>query len=191
MSRKLLDSLPWIGLVLLATTFGQLFLHSDFKLARELSLVDIATALLTLFLAFYIPSRLERRLSSQRFELEVLIRSVERVQTEFTAIRNTVLTATVPASAEQMAAIVQAFTNISHGIHTLTELSTICNRADVQPLLTDLQKRRLAFKRLVTGGGFQRDPAFAYKIAQVALIGQQYYEADLALSKLIIYINRA
>lgn len=191
MIRKLLDSLPWIGLVLLAITFGQLFLHSDFKLARDLSLVDIATALLTLFLAFYIPSRLERRLSSQRFELEVLIRSVERVQVEFTAIRNTVLTASVPASSEQMNVIVQAFTNISHGIHTLTALSTICNRSDVQPLLTDLQKRRLTFKRLVTGGGFQRDLAFAYVPTQTALIGQQYYETDLALSKLIIYINRA
>ena len=121
----------------------------------------------------------------------MLIRSVERVQAEFTAIRNTVLTAYTPASAEQMGAIVQAFTNISHGIHTLTELSTICNRADVQPLLVDLQKRRLAFKRLVTGAGFQRDPNFAYIPTQIALIGQQYYETDLALSKLIIYINRA
>lgn len=191
MSRKLLDFLPWIGLLLLALTFGQLFLYSDFKLARELSIVDIATALLTLFLAFYIPSRLERRLSSQRFELEVLIRSVDRVQIEFAAIRNTVLTASTPASAEQMAAIVQSFTNISHGIHTLTELSTLCNRTDIHPLLIDLQKRRLAFKRVVTGGGFQRDPAFTYIPTQIALIGQQYYETDLALSKLIIYINRA
>lgn len=189
--RKLFDALPWVGSALLAMTAWQLLFHADFKLARELSLVDIATALLTLFLAFYIPSRLERRLSSQRFELEVLIRGAERLQTEFTAVRLVVATASGALTAGQVASIVQAFTNISHGIHTLTELSTLCNRPDVLPLLTNVRKRRLDFKRLVTGGNFQSDPTFTYTPAQVALIGQQYFEADLEISKLIILINRA
>ena len=190
MKLRLVSWLPWLGALLLLVTFGQLFWYSEFKLARELSLVDIATALLTLFLAIYIPTRLERRLSSKRFELEVLTRGAERLQAELLTIRNQAVSARGPLSADQTAAIVQGFTNASHGIKTLTELSKLCERPDLSTHLAQLEIRRRAFKKLVTGGGFQRNPTFEYSSSKLATIESKYYENDLELAKLIIRINR-
>ncbi|GAB2478263.1 hypothetical protein GCM10011375_18870 [Hymenobacter qilianensis] len=189
--QKLVRVLLWLVILLLGADLVLFFLQSDFKIARELNPVDLLTALLTLFLAVYIPTRLERRLSSKRYELEVLIRGTERLQAEFSTIRNQVVAVQGLMTTEQAAAIVQGFTNASHGIKTLTELSKLCERPDLEAPLAQLEVRRRSFKRLVTGGGFQRDPAFQYSSTQLAAIDGKYYDNDLTLSKLIIRINRA
>ena len=183
----------WVILSLLLTTgLVFLFYKSDFKLARELNPVDIITALLTLFLAIYIPTRLERRLSSKRYEIEVLIRSIERLQAELLIIRTLAISTNgAPLlNADQTAAIVQGFTNASHGIKTLTELCNLCGRPDLAAPLAELEKRRRAFKKLITGGGFQSNPDFVYSSTKLASIDKKYYDNDLELAKLIIHINR-
>lgn len=167
------------------------FLQSDFKLARELNPVDIITALLTLFLAIYIPTRLERRLSSKRYEVEALIRGVERLQAELSAIRTLVVgTNGAAVSTDQAATILQGFTNASHGIKTLAELCKLCDRPDLATSMQQFELRRRSFKRLITGGGFQRNPTFAYSPTAFASIDRAYYNNDLELAKLVIHINR-
>ncbi|HEY9295942.1 MAG TPA: hypothetical protein VIQ31_06140 [Phormidium sp.] len=177
--------------LLLFSLVVQLFYQSDFELARELNPVDIITALLTLFLAVYIPTRLERRLSSKRYEIEALIRGVERLQAELSAIRTSVAgTNGAPVSTDQAAAILQGFTNASHGIKTLAELCKLCERPDLVISMQQFELRRRSFKRLITGGAFQRNPAFAYSPTVLAAIDKEYYNNDLELAKLVIYINR-
>jgi hypothetical protein len=188
--QKIGQVLVWAVILLVGTDFVLFFFQPEFKLARELNLVDVFTALLTLFLAIYIPTRLERRLSSKRYELEVLIRGVERLQIELATIRSQVVSARSPLGAEQAASIVQSFTNASHGVKTLAELSKLCERPDLALPLAQIEIRRRIFKRLVTGGGFQSNPTFAYDSTQLAAIDSKYYENDLELAKLIIHINR-
>ena len=185
-----LNWVRWVAGGLLVTAALQGFLLSDFKFSREINIVDVATGGLTLFLAFYIPSRLDRRLSSQRYELEILIRGVERAQSEFTSVWDAVQAGSQPISAEVEAAIIRSFTNLSHSLNTLSELSKECGLPALGTPIVELEKQRRQFKWLVTGNGFQQTPQFYYTAEQIAAVRQDYFRINLACSRLIIQINR-
>lgn len=178
----------WIvGLLLIF--IGEGFYLSDFKFSRELSLVDIATGLLTLFLGFYIPHRIEKSINSQRFELESLIEDVRRIQADLTLILETVQYSSQPVTQEENNRIIRAFENASLGLQSLLVLALDSKLDQVVIAVNDLERMRRTYKRAVTGGGFQGQ-YFVFTPAQVQSITTQYYLTRLDCSKLILLINR-
>src|SRR5687768_3140063 len=59
-------------------------------LEEKINAVDVVTLLATVFLAVYIPSFLEKHLHRERFEKEVIIRKVEKLQTTLAEINKVV-----------------------------------------------------------------------------------------------------
>lgn len=181
---------PWVGGVFLLVAAGAILFWEGFTVERQINLVDLATGFLTLFLAFYIPRVIERRASSDRFALDILIKDVEQLRADALVLWHTVQASSNPLQEAEAASLVRQFTNLSQSLRLLHETVKLLPELDVSATLTELEDLRAQWKRQVTGDGFQRDPLFAYQPDKLANIRTTHYTFRLACLRLIFQINQ-
>jgi len=84
----------WIALILVlagaAIGIGINHYYPTFPVEDKINLVDLATLLVTVFLAVYIPIFLEKHMHNKRYEKDVIIRKIEGLQSTIKEVNKTV-----------------------------------------------------------------------------------------------------
>lgn len=160
------------------------------KLDSDLNLVDILTLLTTVFIAFYIPTALERSLSNKRFERELLIKKLESIREHFNAIDkifyHSYSNNSITPEAE--IALVEQFKYISVELSVLISLANrICNNKTQKKIKNIIILRR-SYKSIITGGQFQ-SIGFRYTVTDKIRSEKAIKIIDSELSHLVLDVN--
>lgn len=165
--------------------------YPSFPFEEKINAVDLITLIITIFLAVYIPTFLEKQVHSHRFEKEVIVRKIEGLQFTLRGINRTVTeclqenTITIGNSH----AIINSFTSISNELETIITLIELCHKEKLYSELKTIKDLRHEYKRTVTGESFGKK-TFKY----TALIKKEeeviYHKLDKQLCILIFLINR-
>lgn len=179
-----------IAVVLLAIAVTQVFIIEGFSFEKQINIVDIAAALITIFLAFYVPHRVERAISTQRYEKEALIAEVRQIMSYFDSALNTSQMASSPVTAEQEAIILGAIENSAKALQMLEELFHENGFQEKISFIEAIRSQRLVFKKLATGGNFGKDD-FAYSPYVLNLMSTAYHSMKKDFLKLIFSLNKS
>lgn len=177
------------GTLLLIALF-QGFAIEGFSFEEKINIVDVAAAFLTLFLAFYVPHRIEKAISTQRYELESLINEVRQILSYFDLALSTIQASENPASQEDQSIILRAVVNSGQALQVLETLFQENEMAHLQERIDAIRVQRLTFKRLTTGGRFQSS-GFYYDPYVLSLITTAYHSLKIECLRLIFKINRS
>lgn len=183
-----------IALVLVAVgvAVGIAIRHYHFiPLEDKINIVDLATLLVTIFLAIYIPAFLDKQMQNSRYEKDVIIRKIEALQSSFKEV-NKLVTECVQKSAVSQTnchLIINSFTSISNELESVITLIEHCHAKKLDTELTELKTFRRDYKNLVTGGKFQQRN-FKYSALTKKDEEVLYNKIDKAICMLIFKVNR-
>lgn len=162
-----------------------------FKLEEQINIIDLATLLVTIFLAFYIPAFLSKHMENLRFEKEVIIKKIIALQSSFNEV-NKLVTECVQKNAVSQSKchlIINSFTSISNELETVITLINYSHPKKLKPELTELKTFRREYKNLVTGGQFQHQN-FKYSALTKKEEEKLFNKIDHSICMLIFKINR-
>jgi hypothetical protein len=180
-------------LVVVGTAIGLAIAHyyPSFPFEDKINAVDLINLLMTIFIAVYIPSFLEKQMHSQRFEKEVIIRKIEGLQATLRDVNRTV-TECFQKNTVSLAntyAIINGFNSISNELDILITLIELCYKKKLNTELNSIKKLRHKYKRTVTGGNFG-GKGFKYTELTKKEEDVIYHKLDKELCILILKINR-
>lgn len=159
-------------------------------LEEKINIVDLATLLVTIFLAIYIPAFLDKQMQNKRYEKDVIIRKIETLQCSFKEV-NKLVTECVQKNAVSQSnchLIINCFTSISNELESVITLVEHCHNKKLDKELTELINFRRDYKTLVTGGQFQAKN-FKYSALTKKDEEVMYNKLDKAICMLIFKVN--
>lgn len=160
-------------------------------LEDKINIIDLATLLVTIFLAIYIPAFLDKQLQNSRYEKDVIIRKIEALQSSFKEV-NKIVNECVQKNAVSQSSchlIINCFTSISNELESVITLIEFCHSKKLDTELTELKAFRREYKNLVTGGDFQQRN-FKYTALTKKDEEILYNKIDKAICILIFKVNR-
>jgi len=179
-------------LVILGIVIGMGLHHyyPVFQFEDKLDIVGLATLVVTIFLAVYIPIFLERNMHNKRSEKDVIIRKIEALQGTIRNVNQTVgeCTQKQTVSTANSYHLVSLFTSISNELDTIITLSDHCAKNEFKEYFEEIKSCRFQYKNIVTGGSFQ-NKGFKYTILDKKEEEKIYHRFDKALCVLIFKVN--
>lgn len=178
---------------LLGALFGSSAIHytKNIQFEDKLNVVDLATLLVTIFLAFYIPSILEKKLHNRRYEKETNIKKLEEIQGTIKDINIIVKECyrknSISKTNERL--ILSYFTTLSNQIKTFINLVSICHSGCFIPEISNLRNARKNYKDCITGGGFQTK-GYVFSSGVKNEEERLFQDFDKQICELIIKINK-
>lgn len=164
--------------------------YPNIPIEDNINLVDLATLLVTIFLAIYIPIFLEKHMYNKRYEKEVIIRKIESLQNTVKEVNKTVTECVQKnvVSTTNSHFIINHFTNISNELDTLITLIDFCQKDKFKDEIAKIKSLRHQYKTTVTGGNFQRKN---YKYQALTKKEEEiiYHKFDKELCLLIFKVN--
>jgi hypothetical protein len=162
-----------------------LFLFED-----KIDIVGLATLVVTIFLAVYIPIFLERNMHNKRSEKDVIIRKIEALQGTIRSVNYTVSECVQKQSVSTANTyqLISLFTNISNELDTIITLSDYCKKNKFKDDFEKIKRCRFQYRKMVTGGDFQKK-GFKYSILDKKEEEKIYHKFDKALCVLIFKVN--
>lgn len=169
---------------------GVHYYYPIFQFEDKIDIVGLATLVVTIFLAVYIPIFLERNMHNKRSEKEVIIRKIEALQETIRNVNHTVAACvqkqTVsPANSYHLIGL---FTSISNEIDTIMTLSSHCAKNKFKDDFEEIKSYRFQYKKTVTGGDFQKK-GFKFSVLDKKEEEKIYHKFDKALCVLIFKVN--
>lgn len=189
MNRYILG--PILVAVGVALGLGVAHYYPSFPFEDKINAVDLATLVVTIFLAVYIPTFLEKQMHNYRFEKEVIVRKIEGMQFTLRDVNKTVTECLQKntVSTANSHSIVNCFTSISNELDTLITLIELCHKKKLVSELESIKTLRHEYKRTVTGGNFGRK-VFKYTALTKKEEEVIYHKLDKELCTLIFLVNR-
>jgi hypothetical protein len=171
---------------------NEFYRKHNYQFDEKINLVEIVTLIVTIILAIYIPAILEHKLNNDRFEKDTVIKKIETIQKSFNEI-NILVTECVAAgkvSPSNRTLIVTKFTSISNDIYSLQKLANLYKPGFLSSEITDLTNLRGDYKKIVTGGDFDK---VGFKYDPITKQREEVLRSktDEQLCLLIFSINRA
>lgn len=165
--------------------------YHNIPLEDKINIVDLATLLVTVILAFYIPMYIDKKMQNSRYEKDVIIRKIEALQSSFKEVNKLVTECVQKGSVSQANCklIINSFTSISNELGSVISLIEYCYLKKLDNELTELKSLRKEYKDLVTGGKFQQRN-FKYSALTKKDEEILYNKIDKAICMLIIKVNR-
>jgi hypothetical protein len=161
-----------------------------FQFEEKIDIVGLATLVVTIFLAVYIPIFLERNMHNKRSEKDVIIRKIEVLQTTIRNVNNTVgeCVQKQAVSTANSYHLISLFTSISNELDTIITLSEHCGKDKFKENFEEIKSCRFQYKNIVTGGDFQKK-GFKYTILDKKEEEKIYHKFDKLLCVLIFKVN--
>lgn len=166
------------------------FYYPSFPFENRINIVSLASLIVTIFLAIYIPFFLERNIHNKRNEKDVIIRKIEALQSTIKNVNQTVgeCVQKQSVSSTNSYKIIGFFTTVSNELDTIITLTEICSKNKFKEDFEEIKRCRFEYKNIVTGGGFQKED-FKYKQLDKKEEENAYHRFDIALCRLIFKIN--
>ena len=179
-------------LVTIGIAVGIAIRHYNYiPLEDKINIIDLATLLVTVFLAIYIPAFLDRQMQNSRYEKDVIIRKIEALQTSFKEVNKLVTECVQKNTVSQINchSIINSFTLISNELGSVITLIEYCHAKKLDTELVELKILRKDYKDLVTGGSFQQRN---FKYTALTKKDEEiiYNKIDKAICMLIFKVNR-
>lgn len=161
-----------------------------FSFEDKIDVVGLATLVVTVFLAVYIPIFLERNMHNKRSEKDVIIRKIEALQGTIQTVNRTVAECVqkLAVSTANTYQIISLFTTISNELDTIITLSEHCGKNKFKDDFEEIKSCRFQYRKMVTGGDFQKK-GFKYSILDKKEEEKIYHRFDKALCVLIFKVN--
>lgn len=161
-----------------------------FSFEDQIDIVGLATLVVTIFLAVYIPIFLERNIHNKRSEKDVIIRKIEALQESIRIVNCTVSECVQKQSVSTANAsrLISLFTTISNELDTIITLSDYCEKNKFKDDFEEIKSCRFQYRKMVTGGDFQKK-GFKYSILDKTEEEKIYHRFDKALCVLIFNVN--
>jgi hypothetical protein len=161
-----------------------------FSFEDKIDVVGLATLVVTIFLAVYIPIFLERNMHNKRSEKDVIIRKIEALQGTIQTVNHTVgeCVQKQSVSSANTYLIMSLFTTISNELDTIIKLSDLCGKDKFKADFEEIKSCRFQYRKMVTGGDFQKKD-FKYSILDKKEEEKIYHQFDKALCVLIFKVN--
>lgn len=178
-------------LVLVGVAIGIVIGHYHLlPLEEKINIIDLATLLVTIFLALYIPAFLDKQIQNKRYEKDVIIRKIEALQSSFKDVNKLVTECAQKGAASQANChlIINCFTNISNELESVITLIEHCHSNKLDKELNELKSFRREYKTLVTGGKFQTKN-FKYTALTKKDEELLYNKIDKSICMLIFKVN--
>lgn len=161
-----------------------------FTFEDKIDIVGLATLIVTIFLAVYIPIFLERNMHNKRSEKNVIIRKIEALQNTIRAVNHIVSECVQKQSVSSANSyrLIGLFTTISNELDTIITLTDYCEKNRFKEDFKEIKNCRFQYRKMVTGGDFQKK-GFKYSILDKKEEEKIYHEFDKALCVLIFKVN--
>ena len=161
-----------------------------FSFEDKIDVVGLATLIVTIFLAVYIPIFLERNMHNKRSEKDVIIRKIEALQGTIRTVNHAVAECVQKqaVSSANTYQLVSLFTTISNELDTIITLSEHCGKNKFKDDFEEIKSCRFQYRKMVTGGDFQKK-GFKYSILDKKEEEKIYHRFDKALCVLIFKVN--
>jgi hypothetical protein len=161
-----------------------------FKFEDKIDIVGLATLIVTIFLAVYIPIFLERNMHNKRSEKDVIIRKIEVLQSTIRTVNHTVAECVQKqaVSTANNYQLISLFTAISNELDTIITLSEYCGKNKFKDDFEVIKNCRFQYRKMVTGGDFQKK-GFKYTILDKKEEEKIYHNFDKELCVLIFKVN--
>lgn len=162
-----------------------LFLFED-----KIDIVGLATLIVTIFLAVYIPVFLEKNMYNKRSEKDVIIRKIEALQATIRIVNQIVgeCVQKQTVSSANTYLIINLFTTISNELETIITLTEHCCKNKFKEEFEEIKACRFQYRKMVTGGDFQKK-GFKYDMLDKKEEEKIYHRFDKALCILIFKVN--
>lgn len=162
-----------------------------FSFEDKIDVVGLATLIVTIFLAVYIPIFLERNMHNKRSEKDVIIRKIEALQGTIRAVNYKVAECVQrqAVSSANKALIVNLFTTISNELDTIIKLSDLCKKDKFSKDFKEIKSIRYQYRKMVTGGDFDTRRDFKFSMLDKKEEEKIYHQFDKALCVLIFKVN--
>jgi len=162
-----------------------LFIFED-----KIDIVGLATLVVTIFLAVYIPIFLERNMHNKRSEKDVIIRKIEGLQSTIRAINYTVAECVQKqtVSSSNNYHLLRLFTTVSNELDTIITLADYSEKDRFKDDFAEIKNFRFQYRKMVTGGDFQKK-GFKYSILDKKEEEKIYHRFDKSLCVLIFKVN--
>ena len=140
--------------------------YPQFSFEDKIDIVGLATLVVTIFLAVYIPIFLERNMHNKRSEKDVIIRKIEALQGTIRTVNHTVAECVQKqtVSSTNKALIVNMFTTISNELDTIIKLSDLCKKDKFNKDFEEIKSIRYQYRKMVTGGDFDKRRDFKFSM---------------------------
>ncbi|MDD3772551.1 MAG: hypothetical protein PHC38_07840 [Weeksellaceae bacterium] len=162
-----------------------------FSFEDKIDIVGMATLVVTIFLAVYIPVFLERNMHNKRSEKDVIIRKIEALQVTIRTVNYTVAECVQKqtVSSANKALIVNLFTTISNELDTIIKLSDLSKKNKFNKDFEEIKYIRYQYRKIVTGGDFDAKRGFKFTMLDKKEEEKIYHQFDKALCVLIFKVN--
>lgn len=162
-----------------------------FSFEDKIDVVGLATLIVTIFLAVYIPIFLERNMHNKRSEKDVIIRKIEGLQGTIRTVNHKVAECVQrqTVSSANKALIVNLFTTISNELDTIIKLSDLCKKDKFNKDFEEIKSIRYQYRKMVTGGDFDTRRDFKFSMLDKKEEEKIYHQFDKALCVLIFKVN--
>ncbi len=181
-----------IILVIVGVVIGMGLQHyyPVFEFEDKIDIVGLATLIVTIFLAVYIPIFLERNMHNKRSEKDVIIRKIEALQGTIRNVNHIVgeCVQKQTVSSANSYYLISLFTSISNELDTIITLSEHCGKDKFNKDFEEIKNCRFQYRTMVTGGDFQKK-GFKYTILDKKEEEKIYHKFDKALCVLIFKVN--
>lgn len=188
MTRYIIGSI----LVIVGVVIGMGLQHyyPIFSFEDKIDIVGLATLVVTIFLAVYIPVFLERNMHNKRSEKDVIIRKIEALQGTIRTVNQTVgeCVQKQTVSSANNYLLISLFTTISNELDTIITLTNHCGKDKFKEDFEKIKSCRFQYRKIVTGGDFQKK-GFKYTILDKKEEEKIYHSFDQALCILIFKVN--
>jgi hypothetical protein len=161
-----------------------------FSFEDKIDVVGLATLVVTIFLAVYIPIFLERNMHNKRSEKDVIIRKIEALQGTIRSVNHAVAECVQKqtVSSTNTYQLICLFTTISNELDTIITLSEYCGKNKFKDDFDEIKSCRFQYRKMVTGGNFQKKD-FKYTMLDKKEEEKIYHQFDKALCVLIFKVN--
>jgi hypothetical protein len=181
-----------IILVIAGVVIGMGFQHYYplFSFEDKIDVVGLATLVVTIFLAVYIPIFLERNMHNKRSEKDVIIRKIEALQGTIRTVNHAVAECVQKqtVSSANTYQLISLFTTISNELDTIITLSEHSGKNKFKDDFDEIKSCRFQYRKMVTGGNFQKKD-FKYTMLDKKEEEKIYHQFDKALCLLIFKVN--
>lgn len=161
-----------------------------FEFKDKIDVIQLATLVVTILLAIYIPIFLERNMHNKRSEKDVIIRKIEALQSTIRSVNKTVgeCVQKQTVSTANSYQLINLFTTISNELDTIITLTEYCGINKFKNDFEEIKACRSQYRKMVTGGDFQKK-GFKYTILDMKEEDNIYHKFDKALCVLIFKVN--
>lgn len=186
---KLLNLLLYVSLVVVGIVVGIVIRHfSKITVSEEVNILDMATLVVTVFLAVYVPAVLDRRLQSNQEKQDLLINRVNDFQSVLRRV-NILVQSVEKLSANEHLTVKNLLDVSQHKIRTLISLMKSANiHGDFEKTMDDIVRMNDEHKALLYSEKMD-EGNFSYSEEVKTKEEMMYNNLDEITSILIFNIN--